>query len=150
MRLFQCGPDSGCPSGAPGGSRPAWSGSSKDVPLWYRSAGSNPGPHPVTTRSPSIRRLQRRFSFVLAAALCLWMLAVASHFHIGDYADEAHQGAHSLCAFCASVPNTGAAPAVVAFAAAPSLQSFLPPAEIVPAPAAPAISRYYSRGPPLL
>ena len=35
-------------------------------------------------------RLQRRFSFVLAAALCLWMLAVASHFHVSDYEDHGH------------------------------------------------------------
>jgi len=26
---------------------------------------------------PALRRLQRRFSLVLAGALCLWMLAVA-------------------------------------------------------------------------
>lgn len=97
----------------------------------------------------AVRRLQRRFSFVLAAALCLWMLALASHFHIGNYEDDAHQSTHSLCAFCISVPSSGAAPVVVAFLAAPQLHAFSPIAEIALAVVAPAISRYYSRGPPL-
>ena len=114
------------------------------------SPGSNPWSHPVTTRIPFIHRFQRRLSLVLTAALCLWMLAVASHFHVGDYGDDAHQGPHALCAFCVSVPSSGAAPVAVAFAAAPRLQFFLPTAEIVPAAVAPAISRYYSRGPPLV
>lgn len=100
-------------------------------------------------RPPAPRRLQRRFSYVLAAALCLWMLALASHFHAADY-DDTHQGPHALCAFCVSVPSSGAAPAVVAFVAAPRLHVFVPPARIVPAIAAPAISPYYSRGPPLV
>lgn len=86
---------------------------------------------------------------MLAAALCLWMLAVTSHFHIG-YDHDAHPGTHSLCAFCVSVPTSGAAPVVVALVAAPQLHAFLPTAEIVPAVIAPAISRYYSRGPPLV
>lgn len=101
------------------------------------------------SRPPALHRLQRRFSYVLAAALCLWMLALASHFHAADY-DDAHQGTHALCAFCVSVPSSGAAPVVVAFVAAPRLQVFVPPAEILPVIAAPAISRYYSRGPPLV
>lgn len=99
---------------------------------------------------PAVRRLQRRFSFVLAAALCLWMLAVASHFHVSDYEDDAHQGTHALCAFCVSVPSSGAAPVVVAFVAAPRFHAFPPTAEIIPTIGAPAISRYYSRGPPLV
>jgi hypothetical protein len=99
---------------------------------------------------PALRRLQRRFSFVLAAALCLWMLAVASHFHVNDYEDHGHQGTHALCAFCVSVPSSGAAPVVVAFVAAPQLHTFFPSAEIVPTVVAPAFSRYYSRGPPLV
>ncbi len=104
----------------------------------------------MTAHLPTLYRLQRRLSFVLTASLCLWMLAVASHFHIGDYGDDAHQGTHALCAFCVSVPGSGAAPAVVAFVAAPTLQSFLPTAKITPAAVAPAISPYYSRGPPLV
>jgi hypothetical protein len=99
---------------------------------------------------PALRRLQRRFSLVLAGALCLWMLAVGSHFHVSDYEDDAHQGTHALCAFCVSVPSSGAAPVVVAFVAAPQLHTFLPAAEIIPSVIAPAISRYYSRGPPLV
>ena len=99
---------------------------------------------------PLVRRLQRRFSFVLAAALCLWMLALASHFHISDYQDDEHQGTHQLCAFCASVPSTGAAPAVVAFVAAPALHISSISTEIAATVIAPAIARYYSRGPPLL
>jgi hypothetical protein len=105
--------------------------------------------HPVTTRLFTTPRLQRRLSFVLTAALCLWMLAVASHLHISDYAD-AHQGTHALCAFCVSAPHAGAAPSVVGFAAAPRLQTFLPTAEMVAPVVATAISRYYSRGPPLV
>jgi hypothetical protein len=98
---------------------------------------------------PALRRLQRRFSLVLAGALCLWMLAVASHFHVSDE-DYGHQGTHALCAFCVSVPSSGAAPVVVAFVAAPQLHTFFPSAEIVPTVVAPASSRYYSRGPPLI
>ena len=96
------------------------------------------------------RRLQRRFSFVLAAALCLWMLALGSHFHIGDYEDTTHQGRHALCAFCASVPNTGAVPVAVAFVAAPQLHAFLAASEILLPVVTPALSRYFSRGPPLV
>ena len=102
----------------------------------------------LMSRLPATRQLQRRLSFVLTAALCLWMLALASHFHLGDHRGDAN-GTHALCAFCVSVPNSGAAPAPVAFVAAPQLHSFLPTAEIEAAPVAPAISRYYSRGPPL-
>lgn len=102
------------------------------------------------SRLPATLRLQRRFSFVLAAALCLWMLALASHFHVGDYGKDAHQGSHSLCAFCVSVPSSGAAPSVAAFVAAPQLHFSLPTVEIVCAIGAPPISRYYSRGPPLV
>lgn len=101
------------------------------------------------SRPLALHQLQRRVSYVLAAALCLWMLAVASHFHAADY-DDAHQGTHALCAFCVSVPSSGAAPVVVAFVAAPQLHGFVPPAAIVPVIAAPAISGYYSRGPPLV
>ncbi|HWK48919.1 MAG TPA: hypothetical protein VNR40_03495 [Steroidobacter sp.] len=100
---------------------------------------------------PALRRLQRRFSLVLAGALCLWMLAVASHFHVGDSdGKDAHHGTHALCAFCVSVPTSGAAPVVVAFVAAPQRHAFLPRAEILPMVFAPAIARYYSRGPPLV
>lgn len=98
---------------------------------------------------PALRRSQRRFSFVLAAALCLWMLALASHFHSGDYGDDAHQ-AHALCAFCVSVPNSGAAPALVSFSATPDRHLFLRTADIALTVLAPAISPYYSRGPPLI
>lgn len=117
--------------------------------MWYCLLGTKFWSHSVTAHLPTLYRLQRRLSFVLTAALCLWMLAVASHFHIGDYGDDAHQGTHALCAFCVSVPNFGAAPVVVEFAAAPRVQSFLPTAKIGPAAAAPTISPYYSRGPPL-
>jgi hypothetical protein len=93
--------------------------------------------------------LQRRFSFVLAAALCLWMLALTSHFHLGGYDNDTHQGTHTLCAFCVSVPSSAAVPVVVAFIAAPQLPDFAPSAAIVATVIAPASSRYYSRGPPL-
>ncbi|GFE84962.1 hypothetical protein GCM10011487_69620 [Steroidobacter agaridevorans] len=109
------------------------------------------GSSPVMSRPPAlsaVRRLQRRFSFVLAAALCLWMLALASHFHNGE--DDAHQATHALCAFCVSIPSSGAAPVAVAFVAAPQLHTYLPPAEIAPTVVVRAISRYYSRGPPLV
>ena len=104
-------------------------------------------------RSPSssaLRRLQRRFSFVLSAALCLWMLALATHFHTSDYDAESHQGAHALCAFCVSVPSTGSAPAVVAFVFAPQPQPLAAPVTLAPNVSSPTLSRYYSRGPPLV
>lgn len=103
------------------------------------------------SRSPALRRLQRRFSLVLAVSLCLWMLAVASHFHVDEPdSKDAHHGTHALCAFCVSVPTTGAAPEVVAFVAAPQRHVFLPPAAILPVVSLPATARYYSRGPPLV
>ncbi len=87
---------------------------------------------------------------MLSAALCLWMLALATHFHTSDYDDQAHQGTHSLCAFCATVPSTGAAPAVVAFIFEPQLPPISTPLAQAPATPAPTLSRYYSRGPPLV
>ena len=99
---------------------------------------------------PALRRLQRRFSFVLATALCLWMLALASHFHGGDYPGEGTQETHALCAFCVSVPNSGAAPAVVAFVVAPQQQGHFVTTNILPTFVAAPISGYYSRGPPLV
>jgi hypothetical protein len=99
---------------------------------------------------PALRRLQRRFSLVLAGAVCLWMLAVASHFHIDGDGKDALSGAHTFCAVCASVPNSGAAPAVVTFVAAPQRQVFLPSADIIPTLRTPAFAPYYSRGPPLV
>lgn len=128
--------------------RPLPTPSACDIVPAFRIAGLYPFMNLPDTSA--VRRLQRRFSFVLAAALCLWMLALASHFHVGDYGDDAHQGTHALCAFCVSVPSCGAAPVVVAFAAAPQLHTFLPAAEIASTVIDPAISRYYSRGPPLL
>ncbi len=102
-------------------------------------------------RPPStLHRLRRRFSIALSAALCLWMLALATHFHNSDFDADTHQGTHELCAFCASVPGTGAAPAIVAFIATPQLQSFTAPANIVLTTAAPRLAAYYSRGPPLI
>jgi hypothetical protein len=99
---------------------------------------------------PALRRMQRRFSFMLSAALCLWMLALATHFHTSDYDAESHQGTHALCAFCVSVPGTGAAPAVVAFIFAPQLRPVSVPAPLVLTVPSPTLSRYYSRGPPLV
>lgn len=100
---------------------------------------------------PALRRLQRRFSFVLAGALCLWLLAVASHFHIdGSDARDTQHATHALCAFCVSVPTSGAAPVAVAFIAAPQRHTLSAPAEIIQTASAPAIARYYSRGPPLV
>jgi hypothetical protein len=99
---------------------------------------------------PALRRLQHRFSIVLSAALCLWMLALATHVHTGDYEEDSHQGTHALCAFCVSVPTAGAAPTVVAFIVTAQPQSFSAPADIVPTALAPAAAAYYSRGPPLV
>lgn len=87
---------------------------------------------------------------MLSAALCLWMLALATHFHTSDYDDESHQGTHALCAFCASVPSTGAAPTVVAFVFAPQLLPASAPVTLVSTIPSPTLSRYYSRGPPLV
>lgn len=87
---------------------------------------------------------------MLSAALCLWMLALATHFHTSDYDDDSHQAPHALCAFCASVPSTGAAPALVAFVFAPQLRPISAPEALAPATPAPTLSSYYSRGPPLV
>lgn len=100
-----------------------------------------------TQRAP--RRLLCRFSIALSAALCLWMLAVATHFHTNDFEEESHQGAHALCAFCVSAPSTGAAPTAVLFIVTAQQQSFPAPGEIVRTSAAPTAAAYYSRGPPL-
>lgn len=98
----------------------------------------------------TLHRLQRRFSIALSAALCLWMLALATHFHTNDLDADSHQGTHELCAFCVSVPGAGAAPVVAAFIVTPQLQTFIAPVEIVPTTAAPAPAAYFSRGPPLI
>lgn len=103
-----------------------------------------------SSASNTLHRLQRRFSIALSAALCLWMLALATHFHSSDFDVDSHQATHELCAFCVSVPGAGAAPSVVAFLATPQLQSFTAPAHIDPTTAAPAPAAYYSRGPPLI
>ena len=103
-----------------------------------------------SSSSTALRQLQRRFSFMLSAALCLWMLALATHFHTSDYEDDSHQGTHTLCAFCVSVPGTGVPPAVVAFVFAPQLRPITAPVILAAAVPAPTLSRYYSRGPPLV
>jgi hypothetical protein len=87
---------------------------------------------------------------MLSAALCLWMLAQATHFHTDDHDHKSHQATHALCAFCASVPSTGAAPTAVAFVSAPQLRPISSPAAVEPAIPSPTLSRYYSRGPPLV
>ncbi|MBM0105255.1 hypothetical protein JM946_10870 [Steroidobacter sp. S1-65] len=98
----------------------------------------------------TLHRLQRRFSIALSAALCLWMLALATHFHSSDFDTDSHQATHELCAFCVSVPGTGAAPSVAAYLVTPQPQSFTAPVDIAPTTAAPAPGAYYSRGPPLI
>lgn len=103
-----------------------------------------------SSATATVHRLQRRFSIALSAALCLWMLALATHFHTSDLDADSHQGTHALCAFCVSVPGAGAAPAVVAFIVTPQLQPFTAPANIVATTAALPVAAYYSRGPPLI
>ena len=95
-------------------------------------------------------RLQRRFSFVLAAALCLWMLATATHFHTPLDDLGAHHTAKELCGFCASVPSGGAAPAVWAFVSSAQRWHFPALANLVPALRPISTASYRSRAPPAL
>lgn len=95
------------------------------------------------------RSIQRRFSFVLATALCMWLLAMASHFHVTDYEDGDHKSTHTLCAFCMSVPHAGVAPAVSTFISPRHLETLVASNDVAPTTLAPASTRYYSRGPPL-
>jgi hypothetical protein len=95
-------------------------------------------------------RLQRRFSFVLAASLCLWILAAATHFHTPLDDLGAHHTAKELCGFCASLPAGGAAPAVWIFVPTAQRWHFLAPAKLVPVLRAISTASYRSRAPPAL
>jgi hypothetical protein len=52
---------------------------------------------------------QRRHVFVLAIALCMWMLAYATHLHAGDDHDQAKPS----CSFCLTLPTSAAPPSAV-------------------------------------
>jgi hypothetical protein len=95
-------------------------------------------------------RLQRRFSFVLAAALCLWILAAATHFHTPLDDLGAHHTGKELCGFCASLPAGAAAPAVSTFVSTAQRWHFLAPAKLVPLLYAISTASYRSRAPPAL
>lgn len=52
---------------------------------------------------------QRRHVFVLAIALCMWILAYASHLHTGDEHDQAKPS----CSFCLMLPASAAPPPAI-------------------------------------
>ena len=49
---------------------------------------------------------QRRHVFVLAIALCVWILAYATHLHAGDDHDQVKPS----CSFCLTLPASAAPP----------------------------------------
>jgi hypothetical protein len=93
------------------------------------------------------QRQQRRNAWLLAIALCVWLLAFATHVHADDEQGSSHARVTG-CHACFSLP-TGA-PAPVAYSAeAPALRSFAVVVDLgVPVPNHPAPSSYLSRGPP--
>lgn len=94
-------------------------------------------------------RSQRRNAFLLAIALCLWLLAYASHVHRDDEGGASHSRI-TACSVCFSLPS-GAPPAAIRIAAAPSLQIFQHVYRVrVVLVSSPAPSSYLSRGPPAI
>ncbi len=88
---------------------------------------------------------QRRNAFLLAIALCLWLLAYASHVHRDDE-DGASHSRITACSVCFSLPS-GAPPAAIRIAAAPSFQLFQRVDRVrVVLVSSPAPSSYLSRG----
>ena len=55
------------------------------------------------------RVAQLRHVLVLAIALCVWILAYASHLHTGDEHDQAKPS----CSFCLMLPASAAPPPVI-------------------------------------
>jgi hypothetical protein len=83
---------------------------------------------------------------VLAAVLCFWLLAVASHVHADD---DRRSGLHgsSACTFCLSLPSAAPAPAIELTVAA-SVTAITPATAPLPQIIAEAPSAYLSQGPP--
>jgi hypothetical protein len=91
---------------------------------------------------------QRRLSGLLSAALCVWLLAFATHLHASD--QEAQDGRSSVhfCGVCASIPSGAAAPAVAVFAAKSDPEDYVRAAFEPQLHANPAVASYRSRAPP--
>jgi hypothetical protein len=93
------------------------------------------------------RRQQRRNAWLLTLALCVWLLAYATHVHADDEQGTSHARVAG-CHVCFSLP-TGA-PTPVADIAEPPIPRFSAAMVDfrVPVPTHPAPSSYLSRGPP--
>jgi hypothetical protein len=94
-----------------------------------------------------LRALRRSHIAVLALALCVWMIGIASHIH-SDADHLVSDAPSTACSFCLSLPVGAPAPVV----AAPA-RAILIAADVVRAPVAALVSLdvpafYLSRGPP--
>ena len=97
----------------------------------------------------SSHRQRRRNAWLLAMAMCVWLLAYATHVHADDDQGTSHARVTG-CHACFSLP-TGAPAPVAYIAEAPAPRLFAVVADLrVPAPSHPAPSSYLSRGPPAL
>lgn len=90
---------------------------------------------------------RRRNVVVLAAALCLWMLASATHLHAFDEGVGSGEPS-SACTYCLSLPTGGAAPASFDVRIAFEPAAALAPAYIDALISLAVPSSYLSRGPP--
>jgi hypothetical protein len=97
---------------------------------------------------PLPHRLQRRLAVLLSMMLCLWMFASATHFHVQPEDLSDHHTSKEWCGLCATLPATGAAPTVSAFARTVDRQQTSAPAEILAAGPVLAVASYRSRAPP--
>jgi hypothetical protein len=96
-----------------------------------------------------LRRIwQRRLSGVLSAALCVWLLAFATHLHASDQDLQDDRSGVHFCGVCASISSGAAAPAVVVFASTPNREQHSSAAHEAQVPANPALASYRSRAPP--
>lgn len=93
------------------------------------------------------RAAQRSRVVLLGLALCLWLIAFATHFH-SDKADSSSIEPSHACTFCLSLPSGAPAPAQVAtpsvfFVATDTIIEVVAAFVAIDAP-----SFYLSRGPP--
>jgi hypothetical protein len=91
---------------------------------------------------------QRRLSGVLSAALCVWLLAFATHLHAADQDAQSEHSSVHLCGVCVSIPTGAAAPAPVEFATTSAREQYAPAVREAQIPSNPVLASYRSRAPP--
>lgn len=86
---------------------------------------------------------------MLAAVLCVWLLAAATHFHTDDQDSHHNRNVSHLCGFCGSLSSGGAAASGITFSPIVGPDApFLIPADTQP-PSLRLIVSHRSRAPPV-